>query len=170
MAGSYLSQSLACQTQYLFTTNLYVKHILIFFVIYFSINFTSQDKLLVNPIINIIRALFIWILFHLYSRMNIIPSLIVLFLLMISYVINKYINYYEFILDKLHDNDKKYYTKLIDILDNTSKYISYLCVIITIIGFLIYYNQKKSEFKNRFSMQKFIFGLHICKSLKNNKF
>jgi hypothetical protein len=165
LAGNYISQSLGCQTQNLFTNNIYVKHLLIFFVIYFSIDFTSKNNVNVNPMINIIRAFLIWILFHLYSRMDIIPTLVVLVLLIISYIINKYKEYYASKIDGLPENEKNDNNELINNLNNYTIIISILSVIITIIGFFLYYHQKKKDFKGKFSLIKFIFGIKKCKSI-----
>ena len=167
MSGGYLAQTFSCQVQYLFTNNIYIKHILIFFVIYFSIGFTRLDDIEVNPIINIFRACLVWILFHLYSRMNIIPTLIILFLLMVLYIIYKYRIYYESKLKNISDkSEKDDYINRINMLDNGGEILGYVMLIITIVGFFMYYIQKKQDFKGRFSLNKFIFGIKTCKSMK----
>ena len=49
-------------------------------IIYFTINFTDTDKETTHPIVNINKTIFIWLTFILYTKMTIVPTIIVLML------------------------------------------------------------------------------------------
>ena len=136
---------------------MYVKHLLILFMIYFTIDFTQGDEV-VNPIINIKKAIFVWIFFHLFTHLDIVPTVIVLFMFMALFFISNYMTY----LEQIGQKDTK--------LDKTLKKIEiilyFLVMSIILIGFFYYYLEKKDEYGKRFNILKFIFGVKKCKSMK----
>ncbi len=77
------------------------------------------------------------------AKMNIYFFLLLLFILFILYV---FVQYYSY--KKLSDEGKKKY----DILTIT---IFILSIIITVIGFLLYYGEKKYEYKKLFNWKDF---------------
>lgn len=154
IAGNFLAETLGCKTQ-LYLQNMYVKHILILFMIYFTIDFTQGDNIS-NPFVNLRNAIIIWILFHLFTHLDIIPTAIVLFLFVILFFISNYLSY----LEKTGKNNKK----LKEILVKLEKLSLLSVVVIIIVGFFYYYIEKKNEYGKRFNILKFIFGVKKCKS------
>ena len=161
VSGNFLAETLGCQSQKLLG-NMIVKHVLILFMIYFTIDFTQRDQDTINPFINVFKAICVWILFHLFTHMNIIPTFIVGFLLMILFFISNYRHYI--------DNKKKKSTtdlKNLESMDNTLKLTQELIFvtmfIIILVGCSIYYFEKKREYKTDFKTWKFIFGVKKCK-------
>ena len=161
VSGNFLAETLGCQSQKLLG-NLIVKHVLILFMIYFTIDFTQRDQDTINPFINVFKAICVWILFHLFTHMNIIPTFIVGLLLMILFFISNYRHYI--------DNKKKKSTtdlKNLESMDNTLKLTQELIFvtmfIIILVGCSIYYFEKKREYKTDFKTWKFIFGVKKCK-------
>ena len=65
IAGNFIAETLGCKTQKLLTENMLAKHILILFIIYFSLGFTSESN--PNPIILLRNSVSIWVLFLLFS-------------------------------------------------------------------------------------------------------
>ena len=102
--------------------------------------------------------------------MNIEYTIIVLLLLLLSYTISKYTVYYnqELNLEDKEGNEdnKEYYIRTINNMNIAQNIIMYLCLAITLYGFIIYYYQKKHDFKGKFSIIKFIFGIKKCRRLK----
>ena len=162
ISGNFLAETLGCQSQKVLG-NMFVKHILILFMIYFTIDFTQRDQDTINPFINVFKAICVWILFHLFTHMNIIPTFIVGFLLMILFFISNYRHYI--------DNKKKKSTtdlKNLESMDNTLKLTQELIfaamIVIILVGCSIYYFEKKREYKTDFKTWKFIFGVKKCKN------
>lgn len=156
IAGNFLAETLGCKTQY-YLENMVIKHILILFMIYFTIDFTQGDEI-VNPIENVKKAVIVWIIFHLFTHLDIVPTVLVLLMFGTLFFISNYTTY----LESIGRQKSKLYKQLI-----FSEKIIYFCIIATIlVGFFFYYIEKKDEYGKRFNLIKFIFGVKKCKSLK----
>ena len=155
IAGNFLAETLGCKTQF-YLENMYVKHILILFMIYFTIDFTQGE--IVNPIVNIKKAIIIWVIFHLFTHLDIIPTVIVLLIFMVLFFISNYLIY----LKKIGKDG----SKLDKILKKTESILYILTLTIIIGGFFYYYLEKKNEYGNKFNILQFIFGVKKCKSMK----
>ena len=105
ISGNFLAETLGCQSQK-WLQNMYVKHILILFMIYFTINFTQKEDQIVNPIDNLLKALAVWVLYHLFTHMDILPTFIVVILLMIVYVLTNYNDYLKKKMEKSQAEEK----------------------------------------------------------------
>ena len=93
IAGNFLAETLGCKTQ-LYLENMYIKHLLVLFMIYFTIDFTQGDEV-VNPIVNLKRAIIVWVFFHLFTHLDIGATIIVLLLFMTLFFISNYMTYLE---------------------------------------------------------------------------
>jgi hypothetical protein len=144
ISGNFIKDMFPCGFQKLFDNSVVLKYILTFFILFTSV-------ILVKPSITKGRTLafisgitiFIYIWFIFMAKMNIYFFLLLLFILFILYV---FVQYYSY--KKLSDEDKKKY----DILTIT---IFILSIIITVIGFLLYYGEKKYEYKKLFNWKDF---------------
>lgn len=158
ISGNFLAETLGCQSQTLLD-NMLAKHLLILFMIYFTIDFT--DKQHVNPFINLAKALAVWIIFHFFTHMDIIPTVISICLVMVLFFISNYRHY----LSKIKSGNKK--------LDNNLKIIQEIIAIgslcLILISSVIYYLEKKTEYNKHFSVWKFIFGVKKCKQSTPSK-
>ena len=160
-SGNFLAETLGCQSQKILG-NMYVKHILILFMIYFTIDFTQRNQDVINPFINILKALVIWILFHFFTHMDIRPTFIVGCLLMISFFIS---NYRHYISEKKKktSSELKNLEKTDNILKITQRVLLAIMILIIIVGCIIYYMEKRREYKSDFRTWRFIFGVKKCK-------
>ena len=160
VSGNFLAETLGCQSQKVLE-NMFVKHILIFFMIYFTIDFTQSDKNIINPFVNVLKALSVWILFNLFTHMNIIPTFIVFIILMVLFFISNYRHY----IDEKIKQEKK--NKNLENLDNSlklsQKILFVIIILIIIIGCIAYYLEKRKEYGRGFKIWKFIFGVKKCK-------
>lgn len=156
IAGNFLAETLGCKTQ-LYLDNMIIKHILILFMIYFTINFTQGDEI-VSPFVNLRRAIIVWVLFHLFTHLDIVPTVVVLVLLVSLYFISNYSTYLE--------KTNKKNTSLSKTLKRAEEVLYFLSIAVIVLGFLYYYFEKKQEYGKRFNILKFIFGVKKCKSLK----
>ena len=156
IAGNFLAETLGCKTQF-YLDNMIIKHILILFMIYFTINFTQGDEI-VSPFVNLKRAVIVWVLFHLFTHLDIVPTVVVLLLLVSLYFISNYSTY----LEKINNSN----SALGKTLKHTEEVLYFLSIAVIILGFLYYYFEKKQEYGKRYNIIKFIFGVKKCKSLK----
>ena len=156
ISGNFLAETLGCQSQTLLD-NMVAKHLLILFMIYFTIDFTDKEH--VNPFINLVKAFAVWIIFHFFTHMDIMPTVISICIVMILFFISNYRHY----LSKNNKEENQNNNNL----DNNLKIIQQviaigsLCLILVSSG--IYYLEKKTEYNKHFSVWKFIFGVKKCK-------
>ena len=164
ISGNFLAETLGCQSQK-WLQNMYVKHILILFMIYFTINFTQKKNTMVNPLINFVKAIVVWILFHLFTHMDILPTFFVIVLLMTVFVLSNYTIYLTEKMDRVSDEYKRNYIKQINTIKLIQEGAFIGSILIILLGFMLYYLEKHKEYKKRFSLLKFIFGVKKCKNI-----
>jgi hypothetical protein len=153
--GNFMAETLSCQTQK-FMTNLWAKHFVLIFIIYFTIEFTKGDQIS-DPFVDFVNAVYVWILYHFFTHMDLLPTVITIILLMCIYIISNYRKYFE---KKKNDInlDKK--------LEKIQNILLKCAVFVILVGFFIYYFEKKKEFKGHFHFIQFLLGAKKCKSLK----
>ena len=150
--GSFVAETVGCNTQKFIGENVLVKQFIILMIIYFSINFTSDNN--VEPTINIIKAVLVWLGFLMFNKMNLEFTVAVFLLLIVVYIIDNYNQYY-----KTHKRNT-------DNLDKIQKNIYYLIIVLTIIGFLLYFSKQYKDYKDVWSSIDFIFGKNTCASIR----
>ena len=157
VCGNFLAETLGCQSQKVLE-NMFVKHLLLFFMIYFTINFT-QTGIVVNPIINVFKASIVWIMYHFFTHMDLVPTIIVGLLLMILFFISNYRTYIK----EGTSVKKEKGEKVDNALKFTQKILWIILVITILVGSSLYYFEKKKEYGSKFNPLKFIFGVKKCK-------
>jgi heme/copper-type cytochrome/quinol oxidase subunit 4 len=149
--GDYIGKMFPCGFQKLFRNNIHYKYILSFFILFIAI-ILSNEKLAKNKSIillfGITCLLYVWFLFM--TKMNVY---FFISLLVILFVLYAYIQYYDF--HKLEEKEKKTYNIITLI-------FFILAIVITVVGFLLYYGEKKYEYKKMFSWNTFFFDTVIC--------
>ncbi len=151
ISGNYIKEMFPCGFQKLFDNSVILKYILTFFILFISVilinpSFTKDKSLVL--LFGITIFIYIWFLFM--TKMNVYFFLTQLVILFILYIFIQYYNH-----KKISDEDKKKYY-LISII------IIILSIIITIIGFLLYYGEKKYEYKKLFNWKDFFFKNIVC--------
>jgi len=149
--GSFVAETVGCKTQKFIGENVLVKQFIILMIIYFSINFTSDND--VEPTINIIKAVLVWLGFVMFNKMNLEFTVVVFLLLIAVYIMDNYNQYYK---------TRKRNT---DNLDKIQKNMYYLIIVLTIIGFLFYFSKQYRDYKDVWSSIDFIFGKNTCASI-----
>jgi hypothetical protein len=162
--GNFVAETLSCQVQRVFTNNMLVKQLLVFFILYFTINF-SNDSAPFNPFVALQISGIIYIFFILFTRMSVFFSTIGFLILTSCYISTNYIEYYEYLVKK--DDSNKHLSKKIDILEKYRKYSLIVFIIWTLLGFLIYLYFHYMEYKKNWNFITFLFGKKVCNSLKN---
>jgi hypothetical protein len=155
--GNFTVETLGCRSRKLLTENMPVKHLVSIFILYFSIGIFSKKQ--VDPIETFKTTIKIYVMFILFTRMNIKFTIIVFLLLAINYIIWNYIDYF-----KTKEDDK--YKSKIDNLVKFQNNIFYLILVLILIGFILYTREQYSFYKKEWSTVKFLFGTKGCKTMQ----
>jgi hypothetical protein len=153
LSGNFFAEILGCNTQQLLSSSMFFKHLLQLISIYISMDI--YDSKIKHPITKLKNTLLLYSIFIMFNKMNIYFTAIVSLLILAIFIINNYIEYYKTI-----RKDTK-------TLEKINKIISYVSLFTILIGFIIYYLDKKGEYSKNWDMYKFIFGINNCKGLKN---
>jgi len=92
IGGGYTAETLGCKTQKLLSNNMYVKHMISLFILFFSISIFDTGEVK-HPFDIFKSALGIYLLFICFTKMDIRFTAIVFLLMAGNYVLNLYINY-----------------------------------------------------------------------------
>lgn len=158
VGGNYVAQTFSCKTQKLLLENMYAKQLIVLFIIYFAIGFVDESN--TSPFQKVLLALLIWILFLMFTKMNLVFTIISFSLFSFAYFIQTWIMYYKNMKD-----DKKYGEEISN-LEHIFRNLVMITIFIIIIGFIMYYTEQYNDKQKDFSLLKFIFGTVKCDSLK----
>jgi len=149
VSGNYIAETLSCSTRNILTHNMFAKQIMILFMIYFTINFTSDVT--IHPAIQMENAVYVWLFFLMFTKMNIFFTVSAFLLLATLYTLKNYKNYL-----KDQKNEKQY-----NYIDGISKMVEATMLITVILGFILYFIKQRRDHKN-FDYLKFILGKVNC--------
>jgi len=174
VAGNYVGDIFGCSARKILIQSVYAKHIVLICLIYFTIDFSSTDKL--HPKRVIWLTLQLWIFYLMVIRMNVWFTVLVAGLLFSIYVIDEY---YVYLLEQelkdhlkdIHDNKEikiateektesfetghSYLSQIITILE-------YSIISLTVIGCSSYFVHQVRKKGAKFSYLKFILGDLRC--------
>jgi hypothetical protein len=147
--GNFVSETLSCSTQRLLTSNRIAKHLIILFLIYFTLNITNSDE--VHPYEEIKMAFILWLCFLIFTKMSVVYEAIVFTCFCLHYILDNYRDYYH--KNNIHDYDNQIYFM--------EKLLLTIIILTTIIGFLSYIVKKNKQHK-KFSWYTFFIGVDKC--------
>lgn len=156
VAGNFVAETLGCKTQKLLSENMYAKHLVILLILYFAIGFTNTDKPL-HPFDTLKMAAGIYVLFVLFTKMDLRFTLIVFTMLSFTYINSTFFKYYQ---EVTPDE-----TETIDLLKKIQKMMYVSMTGLILVGFALYYRKQYNEYYKTWSVNKFIFGVNKCKSM-----
>ncbi len=151
LSSNFLGNTLNCGLQRLLTENGIIRNLFIFFIIFFTIDFTSKSDL--DPV-DVIKKSFLIYIFYIILNKQSFESFALLFILMVVV----YIIYLKIGYEEKRNRDTKLFNQSLNIL-------LYCIGGIAIIGFGLYYNKQMTEHPNDFDHIKFIFGTKKCDSI-----
>ena len=158
IAGNFVAETLNCRTQKLLSENMYAKHLISLFILFFSITLFVGDE----PTNLLLKSVTIYLFFLLFTKMNLFFTIFVFILLAVYYMINLYIEFYSSLSEKEPLNYLEKINKLTEI-----KGFILNCVIISIlVGFMLYFKKQYGDHSKKWSTSKFIFGVRNCNSMK----
>ena len=170
LSGNFLAETLSCQTQKIFS-KMWAKHIVLFFLIYFTIDVVDRGDVPADPGKQLLDALALYIAFHLFTKMNFQFTMIIFFALCAIYILGNYRTLFKYKIEQLKKNPKMKelvfdYEKKDKLYGNIQMYLYYGSIAGVIIGSTIYLLQKKAEYGKKFSYYTFFNGVQVCKSLQ----
>jgi len=158
IAVNFLTNIFSCHFQAVLRNNMYVKHLVSIFALFFFVilikNEKTDDEYLYFK--NMLSTLLLYFIFICSLRMKMNFFIIFITILCINFFIRGYIDSLNPILFK----DK------IEKLKEISKFLIILSLIIICIGIIIYYLEKKIKYGKEFSNKMFIIGDKNCKKYK----
>lgn len=155
VSGNFLAETLGCRTRKALN-NIVVKHLLLLFMIYFTIDFSKdENEPPEHPIKNMGKAFIVWIIFHIFTHLKQLPTAILVILLMTVYISDNYSSYLKS-LPNVNEN-------LIEKLKSLEHVSFVLALTVGILGFGMYFIEKRNEYKKNFSLFKFVLGVKNCK-------
>lgn len=159
VSGNFVGNTLSCKTQFYMTNNMVVKHLVLLFIIYFTLSFTSTDN---NPIEFMKTTGIIWVAYLLFTKQNIQFTGVSAILLFATYVIDTFVSYYKTKKEETNGNELD---NKIDNLTKARTFSFYGGIILIIIGFCYYMYEKYMEYGSNFNPLTFILGKTQCNSL-----
>jgi len=156
IGGGYTAETLGCKTQKLLSSNMYVKHMISLFILFFSISIFDTGEVK-HPFDIFKSALGIYLLFICFTKMDIRFTIIVFLLMAGNYVLNLYINY-------LQENKPEEIPQQV-LLEKIKVNIYKLIILLIVVGFVMYFKKQYTEHSKNWSTKKFLFGVRKCDSM-----
>lgn len=151
--ANFLGNTMNCGTQKLLTESPLFRNIAVYFLIYFTINFTSSN---ISPSKLFMNSGFVFVLFILLMKQNKILFVINLFIIFMIFVSNQSKMYYE---NKKSKKDVDHYHL-------RTKFFAETIPFTLILGFILYFVKQYSDYGTDFNILKFLFGTNVCDSMK----
>lgn len=153
---------LSCKNQELFTSNMYVKHFVLYMILLVTIvstdkqNFITETKGFSEQLFLLFGYSFvIYLVFILLTKMIFIYIIVALVILFFHLFV---VDYKKTQINHENEEEIKKYETIECILE-------ILLGIIIVVGVYLYYMKQKSEYGDRFSISKFIVGVPVCKKM-----
>lgn len=166
IAGNYANDTFSCTLRKLIKDNMLIKHTLGIFIVLFFIGI-SQDEMKILSKLGLSIFLYIWYIFIMRSPLSII--LIVVGIIIIMYILQEHLNDLN---AQLNDKTNMKEVDTINTQENIA-YYSFLrnilfvtSVILSTFGFVSFLWISKQNFKEKFSIYKFLIGTNDSECFK----
>ena len=154
ISGNFIAETLSCKTQRLLTNNIIAKHIITILILYFTTGFISDEKDPLHPYISFKICIITYIIFLVFTRMDIRFTIITFIIMACIYVNYTFLNYYNI---KESERDD-----LISLHKNINNYLYVIMFILLGLGFIIKMNKSYNKDKKGFNILKHIFKFKKC--------
>jgi hypothetical protein len=152
ISSNFLSNTMNCSINKVLKENMFLKHIFLIALIYFTIDFTSKD--LQSPFNSFKQSMYIYILFLLLSKQQFIFFIINFSLIFVIYIMSIQDQYNK-------QNNVQSDHNLLDYI----RHLKQILIITLIIGYVIYFKQQYTDYKGNFNLIYYIFGTISCKKM-----
>ena len=150
MSGNFFVELLGCQTQKLLTENMWAKHAILLFSIYFAMGVVQN----LNPYRNILDTILIWIMFLFFTKTTPLFSILIFLNLVVFYIFKNFTKYYE--------KEGRISDKLMRRLTKIGKVLIINMILLIIIGFVLYSKKQFVQHRDNFSIFQLVFGTLKC--------
>ena len=132
--ASFLSPYIGCNYQFILKTRPWIRYLVLFLVIYFSVNLVNPNlKTLEHPIYAIIRSLFVFIVFLLLNNIPIMTVVTIMVFFAFLVLASKYHAYYK--QDDLNrDKNQKNNINLLEILQGVLVVSIFILLFLSMFG------------------------------------
>lgn len=163
IAANYTGTLLSCETQHI-AQNRYAKHALLFMILFFTLVYVNRDQIVMGNDYSLVvelaivlgYSIFIYVLFILLTKMNLIFIILVTTLLFVHVFVSDY--------KSTHIN-KDDTTKL-QLYSNIERGLELTTLSILFVGVFLYYIKQQRDYGSRFSWVTFFFGVDTCARLR----
>ena len=168
VSAAFITELFPCKLRKVLTNNIYLKHFFAFLTMIFFIVLTTQEK--TKDIFNtIIKSFIIYIIFIFTVKTDYRFFITIIILLLIIYILvlkkNELKDMIEIEKNEFVKNELNNYYNNIVFINNI---LFVLSIILIIIGFSIYYGEKKFQYKKDFNFIVFLFGKPDCAYKQSN--
>lgn len=158
IACNFLPQLFSCQLQNILRNHMYVKHIVGFLTMLFCIILVDSTIQKENRYVEgFMYAIIFYIWFWITTKTSLYITLNVIVLFLIIYLLQLYKNTFND--DEDNKIDKEKISKL-------QIFIVIIAIIVSLVGFIMYYLEKKKEYKDNWNYTNFLFGTLDCKDIE----
>jgi hypothetical protein len=168
ISANFLAQLFPCRLQYELNNNMYLKHFFAFLTMIFFVVLASPIK---NKKLNyiIFQSIVLYITFLFLTKTD--YKIFIVSLILLSFLYLLLLKKMEFESDKENEKDINKIQGIetsIKHIENICSVLTYIIILLIIVGFLSYLGQKKIEYKKKFVFSEFLFGKPSCKHKSPN--
>jgi hypothetical protein len=156
VACNFIPEIYGCKLQTLLKSSMVAKHITGILLLFFLVIYVKPDNVDKELIYNIGLTMIIYLWFFITTRSPIIVVFLTVILLIIIYI-------YDIRKNRLTEEKDKNKDEINQI-ELYQKILSYVLIIISVVGFIYYFGQKKMEYRHKFSIYKFLTGTTSCRN------
>lgn len=153
VAGNFIAETLSCNTQKLLRENMFAKHIITLFILYFAVDFANTEEP-EHPFAILKTAGVIYLLFLFFTKMSLRFTIAAFSLLAGIYVLTTFIDYYK--VDSANNAD------LIERLEKMQENTFLFILGVIVVGTGAYFMKQYKDHKDEWSTFKFVFGIERC--------
>jgi hypothetical protein len=160
IASNFLPQTFSCRLQELMKTSMVAKHLFAFLtLLFFVVLSNAKESITPGNIALISLGIYLWFIMSTRIHLSVWIGLIIL--LGTIYLLQLFET-------NLKEKKQSSNATTIENIQLTKKILTYLSLIITVMGFIVYLGEKKLEYGNDFSIVTFILGNPKCKGFTPN--
>jgi hypothetical protein len=158
LSGGYIIQLIPCKLQKILDTNVFIKHLFAFLTLIFLVTIVDPNNTSKKLSTIIYTSFLLYIFFIVIIKTHYKFFISIIIVLGIKYLLLLYKNQIQ---DENKNNEIELNNKLQNIV-LIQDILFGVVIFLLLIGFLVYYGEKKYEYKNKFNFITFLFGKPNC--------
>ena len=164
--GNYLAGTMNCSVQYAIKEYPMIKWVMIFGIIYFTINFTSTS----DPSGLFFQSVLVFVIFVLMMKQKAVTFFLSLFLLVVLFALHQYVSYFQSRAAAAVDRSQAQRDDmLVKQLQGAIGVLNILLGVVLVGGNLAYLYQQYKDHPHDFRLVEFYFGTSECRSVSSTR-